>query len=808
MRKIITFFAGCCLCVFSTACSNLGNSTVKNDAVVSIDLPSVLFATEATTAGTEYTVTATLSDADSGAVIEKLIKPPVLPGESVTLTFSPVTVGRAVILSISVNDSFDDTVYMSGTSARYVVIEGDQSLSITLTKTGGGETTGTGIISGTVKYADGNTSCEGIVVFIEKNEAAAASGAFSVQQKNISTLSARSAAASTSTTANYVVNNAVAIAQTGSDGKFEFTKLAAGSYTVYAVSSNIVLDRAAFSTITITDGASQTVSLELTATGSISGTVQLDGKTTGNSGIFVYVPGTNWIALTGDSGSFTLSNVPVSSTAYTLVVSYNGTIRSFAAGSDSVTTVTVTAGSTAPAGIMNFATTEKKHYLTDKSGNVSTTNYVQATKSGLKFVLTDLPANTVALGLGLIGHYNESGNYVGEGWGFTIDKIDYTKGVTEQNSIGPVVYTFPLVDKNVTYDVYAVAYDSTWSKLMDDLAKTVVSAGGYGSINISNANDISLRWDAGTSTVSVTGVPEFDYTKYDGHAISSYLSEIQITASDGTSETFSEKNYGEKAVVLTDKLSAGMLAKICGSSAVKMTVRYKIKLKEDLTDTRDWSSTYTLYELSLTNQTVNAFTPTITLDANGGTFTPVSGGTAVSALTISSDSSGTALTTDMTFAEVQAALNSAYTLSYTPGSIPADDSPYCTDSSGDVISVSDVTKTLGYTDYKIVFHWTLRLTSDNYGTGWTGTYDTKDSTNKISLSSTLIASYAASLPAVLTVTATGTPSVYYELNGTPYYVSCDSSSGSTYIYTTPSSYDTYITGSGISVSSVTLASQN
>jgi hypothetical protein len=806
MRKVIAFFAGCCcLCVFSTACSNLGNNTVKNDAVVSIDLPAVLFASETTTAGTEYTVTAKLSDADSGAVIETLLKTPVTTGESVMLTFSPVAVGRAVILSISVTDNGSNTLYMSGKSARYIVVEGEQALNITLTKTGGGETTGTGIISGTVKYADGETSSEGIVVFIEKNETAAASAAFSVQQKNISTLSVRSAAASTSTTSNYVINNAVAIAQTAGDGNFEFTELAAGSYTVYAVSSNIILDRAAYSTITITDGASETVSLELTATGSITGMVQLNGNATGNGGIFVYVQGTSFIALTDDEGKFTISNVPVSSTEYALDVSYKGKVRTFAAGSDSVTTVLVTAGSTASAGTMNFAII--KQYLTDSSGTVSTKNYVQAVETGLQFGLTDMPDNAAAVVFGFEGYTDASGTYHNEGAYLNVDKIDYSKGVTEQDDITNILHTYHLVVPDVTYkNVFVFIYNSEWTKLASYSVSEVAAVGGYGTIGVSNASDIALSWNPDTFTLSTSGTPELNFDLYGGRDIAFCYCEFQITASDGTIAIISEKSYKDMSIVFGDILSAAMLEKICGSTDVKMSVTYKIKLKEDAGDIRPDSSGYSIYSITLSNQTVNAFSPTVAMESNGGTFTPVSAGTAVSTILLSKDSSGNAFTPETTFADVQTALASAYTLSYVSGGITALDNPYCTDSRGNTFSVSNTTLSLGYSNYKVVFYWTLPLTSANYGTGWSGTYATKDSANKISLSSTLIATYVTGSPAVLTVTATGTPSVYYELNGTSYQVPCDSSSGSTYIYSASSSYDIYITGSDVTISSVTLTS--
>jgi hypothetical protein len=896
MRKFTAFSVIVCgFCVLLSACSDLGSANKSDSAVISLEIPSALFS-ETSAGTTNYTVNAVMYDADTNESIESLSET-VSSGNSATFTFSPVEAGRAVILSINVYESDGVTLYMWGTSARYVVVEGDQSVDITLTTASGGTTTGTGTITGTAEFADGKTSNEGIVVFIEKTDTASAASNVSAVTNiaAVRKIAARSAA--TGTTSNYVINDAVAIAKTDSTGAFTFNNLASGSYAVYAVSDTSV-EKAAYDTVTISDGGSSSVTLTLTATGNISGTVQINRKTTGNSGIFVYVPNSNYIAVTDDSGNFTIYNIPVSSTsyiltaqygctvrtftadssdtmvtaggtaaagimnfatttgiisgtvllngkttgnsgifvsiegttyiaqtddsgnftmtdvpadstAYTLSVSYNGTVRTFAAGSDSSTPVTVTAGNTVAAGTMTFATAEEKHYFTDSAGTVSTKNYVQATKNGLKFILSDVPDNTVAFGLGFSGYTDAAGtdhDFYGD---FYVDKVDYGKSVDEQNDITTLAYIYKLVSPDVTYkNVYVVLFNSTWTQLEKYSAENVFSIGGYGSIRVSNTDELSLNWDPSTFTLSMSGVPKLDLDNYKGDTIASYYCEVQIGASDGTTDTFHEESYNKMSIVLGDRLSASMLNKICGKSDVKMSVTYKVKLKEDMSDLRENSSNYNIYGITLSDQTVNAFNPTVTLDANGGTFTPTAGGTAVSTVTLSKDSEETAFTPETTFAYVRAALDAAYTLSYTAGGISAQYNPYCTDSSGNAIPVGDTTKTLGYTNYKVVFHWTLPLTPDNYGTGWSGTYTTEDLTNTVRLSTDLLAAYTSGSSAVLTVTATGSPCVYYEYDGAKCYFPSNSSSADTYTYTIYNIlYPIYISGSNSTITSVVLAAQ-
>ena len=98
---------------------------------------------------------------------------------------------------------------------------------------------------------------------------------------------------------------------TKADGSYSFTNVAPGTYTIYASSDNTT-QKAVYRNITVKASESVTVSdLNLTATSTITGTITLDSATTGNGGILVFVSSTSYMAITGDDGSFTISDVPV-----------------------------------------------------------------------------------------------------------------------------------------------------------------------------------------------------------------------------------------------------------------------------------------------------------------------------------------------------------------------------------------------------------------------------------------------------------------------------------------------------------------
>lgn len=127
-----------------------------------------------------------------------------------------------------------------------------------------------------------------------------------------------------------IINSARSVIDTVStldDGSYSFNNLDPGTYTVYA-SSSYSKERAVCTNVVVRS-AETTVAetLNLTATGSISGRITLDNKKTGNTGFIVFVAGTSFIAMTDDSGSYTISDVPAGN-GYQIVATKNGVLHS------------------------------------------------------------------------------------------------------------------------------------------------------------------------------------------------------------------------------------------------------------------------------------------------------------------------------------------------------------------------------------------------------------------------------------------------------------------------------------------------
>lgn len=148
---------------------------------------------------------------------------------------------------------------------------------------------------------------------------------------------------------------------TSADGTYLFQNLSEGIYTVYAASpyspekavcTNVVV-RAAETTLA--------ESLNLTATGSITGSITLDYSSTGNSGFFVFVAGTSYMAITDDFGNYTISEVPAGN-GYQVVAMKNGVIHNLR------TSITVTANSPISIENDNFTTVELEAALKGETG--------------------------------------------------------------------------------------------------------------------------------------------------------------------------------------------------------------------------------------------------------------------------------------------------------------------------------------------------------------------------------------------------------------------------------------------------------
>lgn len=156
--------------------------------------------------------------------------------------------------------------------------------------------TATGKISGTVTYSNVEKSANGgIMVTLDKTDGLRTVAV--ARSEN-----ARNAVDST----RAVVANTV----TSGDGTYAFTNLEPGTYTVYAASSYSA-ERAVCTNVVVR-AAETTVadSLELTATGSITGTITIDEESSGNTGFLVFVAGTSYMAMTNDAGRYKISDVP------------------------------------------------------------------------------------------------------------------------------------------------------------------------------------------------------------------------------------------------------------------------------------------------------------------------------------------------------------------------------------------------------------------------------------------------------------------------------------------------------------------
>ena len=138
---------------------------------------------------------------------------------------------------------------------------------------------------------------------------------------------------------------------TKSDGKYSFSNLTPGTYTIYAssmdstekaVSTNVVVQSER--TVTVDD-------LKLTATGKISGRITIDNSEENNYGFIVYIAGTSFSAMTDNAGNFLISDIPADSN-YSLIISRGSFLYFWRKG------VTVRANQTLSLDDKNFALQE------------------------------------------------------------------------------------------------------------------------------------------------------------------------------------------------------------------------------------------------------------------------------------------------------------------------------------------------------------------------------------------------------------------------------------------------------------------
>ena len=106
---------------------------------------------------------------------------------------------------------------------------------------------------------------------------------------------------------------------TSESGEYSFDNVKEGVYTIYA-SSDDSTEKAVLTNVVVQANQIVTATdLNLTATGSISGRIIIDGNENENLGITVVIAGTSYMAVTDSFGFFTISDIPAGS-GYQIVI--------------------------------------------------------------------------------------------------------------------------------------------------------------------------------------------------------------------------------------------------------------------------------------------------------------------------------------------------------------------------------------------------------------------------------------------------------------------------------------------------------
>ena len=131
---------------------------------------------------------------------------------------------------------------------------------------------------------------------------------------------------------------------TDENGCYQLLDLPEGEYTLTASKANT--QGAVYKSISVEPKSVTVVDIVLTATGSVTGTVTLDGNSTGMVGTFIFAEGTSYIAAANDAGAFRIDNIPIGS--YTIAFYHEGYTTA-------TTTVTVIAGNSTDVGQSNLS---------------------------------------------------------------------------------------------------------------------------------------------------------------------------------------------------------------------------------------------------------------------------------------------------------------------------------------------------------------------------------------------------------------------------------------------------------------------
>jgi len=292
---------------------------------------------------------------------------------------------------------------------------------------------------------------------------------------------------------------------TNKEGKFTFTNVLPGTYTIYA-SSDSTCEGAVTTDISVQ--ASQTVTIDdlgLTATGNLKGKILLDDISENLVRFDVFIDGTSYFAITDSEGNFEISKIPAGKD-YSLSVRQGNFLKNLYSKN-----LEVIANNTVILPEITISSSELNNNTKENETNQITR--CEATEEGIKFYGNLL--NNIS--------NSNSNSYTS----CTIKIKDLENNVSMINNYqistglgGEWIYVYPLVTKGKEYK-----FEVTMSYFATEISSkqfTITAIGGLGEFKVENANDYEVTL-SDSRVISRTeqqftdnkNVPIYDYgTRY------------------------------------------------------------------------------------------------------------------------------------------------------------------------------------------------------------------------------------------------------------------------------------------------------
>ncbi len=329
--------------------------------------------------------------------------------------------------------------------------------------------------------------------------------------------------------AQQIVGDGAYSTTTNEEGAYNFVNIPVGQYTLIAVrDENHQSVQTGVLLCQVT-----TLNPQLTPTGKITGNVSLSagGASQGVAGVFVYINGTSYIAVTDTAGNFTINNVPSNTNATTkyevLVMTNTGT-------SSPVTCVAVNPRATTTlSNITLTARTATGH--TVLSGSFVAGNGVAGTELAQQFVIINHKTSGTMFGTftDTAGHFQfrvyETGTFLihsdKKGYSYSPEPLSIDVGSLNNETITLQTIT---VSKEIVANKISVSGTVTWPAVTEwsfiDGEVILEGANFVDRRIVSNVSPATFRFD---------NVPAGTYTLKSNPLRNGYEGSVSITVNEG-----------------------------------------------------------------------------------------------------------------------------------------------------------------------------------------------------------------------------------------------------------------------------------